>query len=251
VAGTTGVGKSTALSEFKREDPEIVIYRAVAGEGGAWGAALALCNILGLPVPNCRDLASARRVIAKALSLKSMLVVDEAQGLVKVNAKGKNDWQAFEWLRSLAEGGEFGIAFIGNLSLLQLQTEVGQLWRRVLGNKAVITGVKRDDVAAIVAQWGFSDPDLVKRLFAMARGTGAMVTLATIRRRSSRAASAPAFKRSGRLRKTFVFWRKPVRGAGGSRVGTGVQCRGYSGVRAERHGPDRLSGLPDGKRSGP
>jgi len=39
-----------------------------------------------------------------------MLVVDEAQGLVKINAKGKNDWQAFEWLRSLAEGGEFGIA---------------------------------------------------------------------------------------------------------------------------------------------
>ena len=89
VAGTTGVGKSTAMWQFKRENPEIVIYRAGAGEGSAWGAALALCNILGLPVPNCRDLASARRAIAKALSLKSMLVVNEAQGLVKVNAKGK------------------------------------------------------------------------------------------------------------------------------------------------------------------
>ena len=122
IAGAPGVGKSEAIWRFKRMAPGVFIHKAVQGEGGVWNLANELSRLLEIDAPNGRHLPDERRRIADAFGAESMLIIDEAQYLVQRNTRGKDDWQAFEWLRFMAEDGMLSLAFCGDLTLRELET---------------------------------------------------------------------------------------------------------------------------------
>ena len=173
VSGASGVGKSETILRFKRMTRSVFIHRAVQGEGGVWNVANELCRLLEIDAPNGRRLPEERRRIAEAFGAESMLIIDEAQYLVQRNTRGKDDWQAFEWLRGMAEEGMLSLVFCGDLTLRELREVSPPLWRR-MRCRNIIARVPKMDVQAVATQWGIADPQAVDLLFTVARKGGAL-----------------------------------------------------------------------------
>jgi DNA transposition AAA+ family ATPase len=171
IAGAPGVGKSEAVWCFKELNPHVLMHRVVAGEGGIWNTAIALCRLLEIGEPNGRKLDDCRRRIAEVIGPEVMLVFDEAQYLVQRNMRGKDDWQAFEWLRAMAEEGCFSVVFCGDLASCAVEKELPQLWRR-MRRRIIVLRIPKGDVEAIAAKWGITYPDGVEVLFKVANRGG-------------------------------------------------------------------------------
>lgn len=175
VAAAPGIGKTEALWSCKHERPDAIMFTAVDGEGGPWGAACQLAQLLDLSEPKANSLMADRQRIAEAIGADGLLLVDEAQYLVRRNAKGADDWSAFDWLRAMSEEGCFSIAFVGDLSLLELADKRPGLWRRAgQGRRLVLRNVERGDVEALAAQRGVSDVASVEALYQVARREGGL-----------------------------------------------------------------------------
>ncbi len=112
IAGAPGVGKSEAIWRFKRMTRGVFIHNTVQGEGGVWNLANELCRLLEIEPANGRRLPEERRRIAEACGPETMLIIDEAQYLVQRNTRGRDDWQAFEWLRFMAAEGMLSLVFL-------------------------------------------------------------------------------------------------------------------------------------------
>lgn len=174
VAGAPGVGKSEAVRYFAQSCvSQVVVHRAVQGEGGIWNLANELCRSLWIAEPNARQLPDERRRIGEAIGPDRMLIIDEAQYLVQHNTRGKDDWQAFEWLRSLGEASAVAIVFVGDLALRQLEAELPQLWRR-MRRRIIVSRAPKADVQAVAGQWGVTDSRAVDLLFKVAGMGGAI-----------------------------------------------------------------------------
>ena len=115
-------------------------------------------------------MADDRRRLAEAFGPDCMLIIDEAQYLVKQNQKGRDDWEAFVWLRGMAEEAFMSVVFCGDLRLRELAQVAEPLWRRM--RRCIITGTAREDVEAVAAQWGTVDQKARDMLFAVARKSG-------------------------------------------------------------------------------
>lgn len=170
ISGAPGVGKSKATLHFKHMTPGVFMMNAVQGEGGVWNVANELYRILDILPPRVRNLADDRRRLAEAFGPDCMLIIDEAQYLVKQNTKGKDDWEAFEWLRGMAEEGCFALVFCGDLRLRELAQVAPPLWRRF--RLCFIAGTPREDVEAVAVQWGIADHKAHDMLFTVARKSG-------------------------------------------------------------------------------
>ena len=173
IAGAPGVGKSEAIRHFKRVETSVFIHKAVRNEGGVWNLANELCRMLEIDEPDARQLPKERRRIAEAFGAESMLIIDEAQYLVQLNTRGKDDWQAFEWLRFMAEDGMLSLVFCGDLTLCELETIAPPLWRR-MRRRNIVNRAPKADVMAIAEQWGLTDTKAVDLLFIVARKGGAL-----------------------------------------------------------------------------
>lgn len=173
IAGAPGVGKSETIWRFKQMTRAVFIHKAVQGEGGVWNLANELCRLLEIDAPNGRRLPEERRRIADAFGAESMLIIDEAQYLVQRNTRGKDDWQAFEWLRFMAEEGMLSLVFCGDLTLRELEGVSPPLWRR-MRRRNIIARAPKVDVQAVATQWGVADPQAVDLLFTVARKGGAL-----------------------------------------------------------------------------
>ncbi|KGJ20716.1 AAA family ATPase [Paracoccus sanguinis] len=175
IAAAPGVGKTHALWEFKHNfRPKAIMHTAVAEEDDTpWGVACQLMETLEIGSPNNRNLRASRMKIADAISPDGMLIVDEAQNLIRRNPRGGCDWSTFEWLRALAEEGCFSLAFSGDLALLDIQQRLPQLWRR-MRRRVIIKAVSREDVAIVAAKHGFTDAASVDLLAVVARHGGGL-----------------------------------------------------------------------------
>ncbi|MBW6495340.1 MAG: AAA family ATPase [Burkholderiaceae bacterium] len=190
IAAAPGIGKTTALRSFWNRRPGALMVTAVDGEGGTWGVACQLMQILDLGVPNSRNLMEERQRIAEAIGGDGLLLIDEAQYLVRRNTRGADDWSAFDWLRAMSEEAfAFPIAFVGDLSLLELADKRGGLWRRAgEGRRLVLRSIERGDVEGLAANFGLSDPASVEALYQIARREGGLGYVATIAKRALQAA---------------------------------------------------------------
>lgn len=175
VAAAPGTGKSKALMHFKHSVRKDALWHtAVKGEDDSpWGAAVQLMGLLGIGTPNNRNLRASRESIAEAIGVDGLLIVDEAQNLIRRNPRGGADWSSFEWFRAMSEEGCFSIVFSGDLALLEVQHRLPQLWRR-MRRRVIIKAVSKGDVEALMAWRGLSDAKLCEALYQVARRGGGL-----------------------------------------------------------------------------
>ena len=180
IAASPGTGKSMTLMHFKNSEPKALLMTAVAGEDDTpWGMACQLMERLNLGRPNNRDMRGSRQMIAEAIGIDRVLIIDEAQNLIRQNARGANNWESLEWLRALAEDGGFALAFSGDLSLLETAQRAPGLWRR-MQRRVIIKGVSRNDVAAVADAYGITDDAIAEALFHLARRGGGLADVAGV-----------------------------------------------------------------------
>ena len=180
VAGAPDLGETDAILNFHRGTAGLsVLHTAGQVEGGIWNLASEPCRALWIAEPNACRLPDKRRRIGEAIGPDRLLLIGEAQNLVQRNARGRDDWQAFEWLRGIADECCIGIVFLGDLVLRQLETELPQLGRRLV-RRIVVTRVPREDVQAVTAALGVTDArtvDIRCKVAAMGGALGDVVTV--------------------------------------------------------------------------
>lgn len=180
IAAAPGTGKTEALLHFlQNRRNDAIFVTAVAGEGTPWGVACQLMELLDLGQPNSRNLLATRRMVAEEIGPDGLLLVDEAQYLVQRNPRGKDNWDALEWLRAMSEEGCFSLAFCGDLALLDTAAKLPQLWRR-MRRRVVIKAVSKSDVQALCAARGLYSAEIVEVLYRVARRGGSLGDVANV-----------------------------------------------------------------------
>jgi hypothetical protein len=175
IAAAPGTGKTEALMHFSRTFRKDALWHtAVKGEDDTpWGVAVQLMDKLDIGRPNNRNLRGSRERIAEAIGPEGILIVDEAQNLIRHNLRGGTEWGSFEWLRALSEEGCFSIIFSGDLALLEIQQRLPQLWRR-MRRRVVIKAVSKGDVESLTSWRGLDDPRISEALYQVARRGGGL-----------------------------------------------------------------------------
>jgi hypothetical protein len=141
IAGAPGIGKSKTLQAFKDQfGRRTFMVQAVSGAGGVWGVAQALTAALDMGAPNGR---------------------------------GRDNIDAFEWLRFAAEEGCFSLVFAGDRHLVNVMAELPQLRSR-LRRPVVIRRAATADVRAFAAALGLADGQMHDALTGVALAHGCL-----------------------------------------------------------------------------
>lgn len=174
IAGVPGSGKShTVCRYYQMNQWHPIWHTAVAGEGKIWDLAVSLMDILSLGKPNSCTMREDRFRIAEAIGPERLVIVDEAQYLSTFNPRGANNFDAFEWLRALAEEGAFSVAFVGDMALVDAINSVPQLRRRVI-RPVVISTTPKSDVIDVACSFGVTDTNMHAALAAVAKRYGGL-----------------------------------------------------------------------------
>lgn len=179
IAGAPGTGKTATITHYLQSASRSYLVEAVSGEGGIWSAATLIFKALDLGEPNSRNLQGDRQKIADAIGADGLLVIDEAQNLIQRNTRGKDNTEAFEWLRNISEMGCFSIAFVGDLSLSEVVEKLPQ-FKRPLRRPIIVRRVSKSDVEAVAGRSGFFDPAVIDVLFSMAKRGGGLGDVANV-----------------------------------------------------------------------
>ena len=173
VAGIPGIGKSETLLRYIQNNPEAMKFDIVAGEGRIWDLAANLMERFEMGTPNSRRMREERLRITEAIGMGRIVIFDEAQYMANYNPRGGFNFDAFEWVRAMAEKGLFSVVFCGDLSLADTIGSVPQLRRRLV-RPVVIRSIPKGDVAAFAAARGVSDPAIIDALAAVAKRHGGL-----------------------------------------------------------------------------
>lgn len=173
IAASPGVGKTETLLHYVNTVRRAVLHTAVAGEVTPWSLAFGLMRALDIGEPNSRQLAEDRLRIAEAVGAEGMLIVDEAQNLVRRSARGGVSLEAVEWLREMARDGCFALVLCGDLKLLDVMAQLPQLRSRM--RRPVVVGtVPKQDVALVAERMGVCDAPSIDALALVARHHGGL-----------------------------------------------------------------------------
>lgn len=176
VYGASGVGKTKAAQEFKRNNSNVWLITASPARSTLsevlYEMALEL-NINDAP----RRKAKLSRLIAKKLNgTNGLMIIDEADHL---------PYDALEEIRIIQEETGVGIVLIGNDRVYNRlrgganqQHEFERLWSRV-AKKVSIQKSKKADVKAVATAWNLdiSDTDLMTTLYAIGASSGGLRSL--------------------------------------------------------------------------
>lgn len=176
VYGASGVGKTKAAQEFKRNNSNVWLITASPARSTLsevlYEMALEL-NINDAP----RRKAKLSRLIAKKLNgTNGLMIIDEADHL---------PYDALEEIRIIQEETGVGIVLIGNDRVYNRlrgganqQHEFARLWSRV-AKKVSIQKSKKADVKAVATAWNLdiSDTDLMTTLYAIGASSGGLRAL--------------------------------------------------------------------------
>lgn len=157
VTGKSGLGKTTALREFKALHPTSILIEA---DHGYTASALfrELCEALGLDTHgSLHEL--KKRVVSRLQGSGRLIIVDEAEHLPK---------RALELIRSVYDKAEVGVALVG-LPLLRANLQGNpanfeQLYSRI-GLSRKVPELPDDDIDSIVrSRLGDVDPEILDGL---------------------------------------------------------------------------------------
>lgn len=179
IAAAPGMGKTETLLHYRHSAKRTFLTTCVAGESSPLSLAFGLMRSLDLGEPNNCRMPAERLRIAEAVGADGMLILDEAQNLVQAYPRGGANYDAFEWLRALAEDGCFSLVFAGDLKLLDVMDRLPQLRSR-MRRPVVVRKVPKADVEALAARRGLSDVRAVEALCAVARHHGALRDVANV-----------------------------------------------------------------------
>ncbi|MBP0481486.1 ATP-binding protein [Sagittula salina] len=103
IIASSGVGKTKTEFLFRdMEAPRASFLDVGTDQADQWGIACALCARLGLEEPNARTLAASRHRIAEEVGPDGILMLDEAQNLIRDGeGRGQDDTRTFEWLHMM------------------------------------------------------------------------------------------------------------------------------------------------------
>lgn len=150
IYGGAGVGKSSSISHYSQNNPNVWIMESTPTNGTVGGFLRGLISTLGLRSPKGHA-DSLEMVIRDRLSeTGGLLVIDEAQFLNE---------RALEAARRLAELSGIGLALSGNETVYAQLTgrnraaEFAQLFSRI-GKRVCLSRPTAGDVEAIADAWG-------------------------------------------------------------------------------------------------
>lgn len=172
VTGPPGTGKTTALCEYTRRNPNVWTLIAEPSLNSVRALLQGLAACVGTD-----DLGSqhriAREVSRRLAGTRGLIIVDEAQHLSS---------QMLDQLRAFHDQCQIGIAMVGNEAVIgrleggRRSAEYAQLFSRV-GLRIKVGRGRRQvlaDVAPLLESWGVPEGDARKRLQAIATHPGAL-----------------------------------------------------------------------------
>ena len=181
IAGAPGVGKTKTLRQFEAEAAgDVMLHTVAAGEGKPFNIASALFR-RWWPDFEVRgqELSAVRSILARWIGKGRVLIIDEAQGLEHRSPKSGTSRDALDWLRALAEEGEFALVLCGDLALEAAVGHMPQLQSR-LDRPVIVRRATARDVAAVAALHGLTDPKALAILTAAAGFKGGLRNVARI-----------------------------------------------------------------------
>lgn len=162
VCGNAGIGKTTALEAFWKEDEAVWMMTAAGGEDEAKAVAEDLCGRLGVYGWENMTLTARRKAILRSLSQVEMLIIDEAQHLKLT---------AIEWVRSLCEEAGCNLVLAGDAKLYMMATCNKQIESRAV-LPLLLHEVFPADVQGIAAAHGLDRDGITRELEAVAFQSG-------------------------------------------------------------------------------
>lgn len=170
VVGVAGIGKTSAIDEYRRRTPNVFVMTADQSCRTANGLLAILADEMG--VAERRSLWLSRAIAGRVRGSSALIVVDEAQHLTT---------EALDQLRAIPDAARCGVIVAGNEGLLARLTggkgataaQYSQLYSRV-GTRFVGTAPKARDIEMLIAAWGIEDDGANKLLRAIARKAGAL-----------------------------------------------------------------------------
>ncbi|MFW2328996.1 AAA family ATPase [Aeromonas allosaccharophila] len=163
IHGISGVGKTTALREFQRQNNNVWVITTSPSRSTMTECMYELAMELGMEnAPRLRG-PLARALRRRLLNTKGLIVVDEADHL---------DRPTLEELRILVEEVGIGMVLVGNSRVYtqltggQRSEDFARLYSRV-AKKRALTKAKRADVMAVASAWnieGAVERDLLVRI---------------------------------------------------------------------------------------
>ncbi|MEI8396213.1 MAG: AAA family ATPase [Rhodospirillaceae bacterium] len=146
IAGVPGAGKTTALRHYR----DVQTNAWLATMSPATEKPVAALSTIGFAI-GLRSLGGGadkmfRAIVERLKGTAGILIIDEAQHLLP---------KALENIRSIGDEAEIGLAFVGDLALLEKFNAFGQLSSRI-GKKEVITKTELNDVAALSTALGIT-----------------------------------------------------------------------------------------------
>lgn len=145
VAGTSGIGKTSALKHYATEVPAVWYCEFSEDTTSVYSALAEVAFALGMTdLPNRPD-ELRRAIVTRVKGTRGLLICDEAQHL-----KDKG----FEAIRTIHDRGGIGIVFAGHLDLMDKLKRLPQIAGRVSAPVRIGAAVPAD-VEALLAGWGF------------------------------------------------------------------------------------------------
>jgi len=170
IAGGAGIGKTTALHEYARQNRNVWIATMDPSTSSIHTMLLEVCDAMGLG--NLAATKLVRSISGRVEGSGGLIIVDEAQHLKS---------EALDQLRSIYDraAGGVGIALVGNESVYSRLEGAGrkanfaQLFSRV-GVRITQAKPKPNDICAIIEAWGVSEKEEVRLLKAIGGKPGAL-----------------------------------------------------------------------------
>lgn len=170
IYGGAGVGKSTAAREYQRRYPQVWIATMSPATAGVTSALEEVCLALGMRELPQSAAKMQRELIGRVRGTGGLLLIDEAQHLSVA---------ALDALRAIHDATGIGIALMGNELIYARMTGgnraawLDRLFSRI-GRRLRLARASRDDVIALAAEYGVSEPAPLKRLAAIGAQAGAL-----------------------------------------------------------------------------
>lgn len=150
IYGGAGVGKTTALTRFARETPNVWIATASPAVSSMAGMLRELCRVMGLNASGWKNSALSSDVARRLAGARSLVIVDEAQHL---------SVPALEQLRYIHDQAGAGLVLSGNERVFSLlngghtrNADFAQLYSRI-GRRLRVSIPTDGDIGAVLDAW--------------------------------------------------------------------------------------------------
>ncbi len=170
--GGAGLGKTTAIRQYQKENPNVWVATMAPSTAGVVTALQEICEAMNIaPGGGARSMQKA--ICKRVRDTHGLLVIDEAQHCSVA---------ALDEIRGIHDATEIGVALVGNDGVFARMAggrnaqQLDRLYSRV-GKRLSLRQSTEADIDAMVKAWGITDNKCRTTLIEVARRPGALRTL--------------------------------------------------------------------------